>query len=528
MWIFDSEGVENQLAGKGDAPPLSCTPFKDSGPCDAFDIFPHELVQIGDGGVPTSKSLGELFGFGRLHGLIADPKNLYVTANFFTPGGAFIGIIDTETREAVSLFRLSKFDTTKERSVHMSFWLADGSAIACTNLHGKAIERINIGRDDSGKIISAEFDRGGTFGLGTSNTILEESTYFEGLNAFGRPLIGSIVGDYSEDALGDLTPSGYCKEDGCPGGSSLPPTGRVNNVPICPIPSSNDNLYVNFGGGGMLVLDPKQTPMAVVGEYDSTTFNGAGCGGIQVDKQMFMNAGISAGGPGFEQSTFTLYSFDDEAYGGSDAIVPNNPPPRVVFKDPTNTNTIGNVDGVDAPNDTGQIPGITTRRDAHGLTKTLDQKYIHAFDRIQSKVEVFDVDTDELVYTYDLTSMDGKSGRPENEGDAGACMAKSITDDPSMVPNDPSPDLLGQSPDGRYIFVGLRGPAPVSVAHSGQGSCPGVGVIEISKSGKKGMLVDVLRTTNTIDTAPLPPIVGGIQYTGAERSDIHSAIVVAP
>jgi len=510
----------------GDATPRSCSPYKETGPCDAFDIFPHELVQYDAENVPTGKSLGELYGFGRLHGMLADPLNLYVTASFFTPGGAFLGIIDTNTREAISLYRLTKFDTSKERSVHMSVWLEDGSAIIATNLHGKAVERINIVRDDSGKIVSTEFDKGGTFGLGTDNTVLEDGTYFQGLNAFGRPLMGSIVGEYSETALGDLTPNGFCKEDGCPDGSQLLPTGRVNNVPICPIPSTNNNLYVNFGGGGMLVLDPKTTPMTVLGEYDSTTFNGAGCGGVQVGPQMFLNSGISAGGAGFEQSTFSLYSFDDEAFGRNvNFAPPNTPSPEVVFKDPTNTNTIGNVDGVDATNNSGQIPGITTRRDAHGMIKTLDQSYIHQFDRLRNVVEVFDVESHERILTYDLTSRDGQSGR---YGDAGGCLAKSVTDDPNLVGNDPSPDLLGQSPDGHYIFVGLRGPAPVSVPHSGQGSCPGVGIIRLSTNGKRGKLVDVLRTTNTIDTAPLPPITGGIQYTGAERSDIHSAIVVAP
>ena len=48
----------------------------------------------------------------------------------------------------------------------------------------------------------------------------------------------------SDAELGNLTPNGYCKEDGC-NSSVLPATGRVHkHVPICPIPSSEDNLYV--------------------------------------------------------------------------------------------------------------------------------------------------------------------------------------------------------------------------------------------------------------------------------------------
>jgi len=527
LWIFDSQGVMDQLAGKSDATPLSCTPENANGPCDAFDVFPQELAQIGTDG-PTGETLMDLPGFGRLHGKIVDPQNLYVNANFFTPGGAYIGIIDIETKEAVSLFRLSKFETSKKRSVHMSIWLKDGSAILCSNLHGKAIERINITRDASGKITAAEFDKSGTFGLGNSNVVVEEATFFEGMSAFGRPLLGGIVGDYSEDALGELTPNGYCKEDGCTT-SLLPPTGRVNNVPICPIPSgvpsTEDNLYVTLGGGGLLVLDAKATPMTIVGEYDSTTINGAGCGGTQAGQQIFLNAGVSAGASGSDQSSFTLYSLDDGAFSsGSNGM--NDPPPTVVFKDPTNTNTIGNVDGTDVMNDTGQLPGVTTRRDAHGMISVRDQKFIHQFDRIRNLVEVFDAETYEH-FSYDLTSKNGKNDRPDNPKKAGPCHAKSVTDDPNLIPNDPTPDLLGKTPDGNYLVVGFRGPAPVSVSHSGQGSCPGVGIIKLSKDGKRGKLVDVIRTTNTIDTADVPDIVNGIQYAGVERSDIHSAIVVS-
>ncbi|MGI0479816.1 hypothetical protein ACN4EE_03410 [Geminocystis sp. CENA526] len=55
--------------------------------------------------------------------------------------------------------------------------------------------------------------------------------------------------------------------------------------------------------------------------------------------------------------------------------------------------------------------------------------------------------------------------------------------------NDPAPDLMEASPDGKYVFVALRGAIPVSVAHSGQGSCPGVGVIEVKENGASGHLV---------------------------------------
>ncbi|MEM6401373.1 MAG: hypothetical protein AAF757_14250 [Cyanobacteria bacterium P01_D01_bin.116] len=61
---------------------------------------------------------------------------------------------------------------------------------------------------------------------------------------------------------------------------------------------------------------------------------------------------------------------------------------------------------------------------------------------------------------------------------------------------------MDTTPDGNFLVVALRGPVPVSVTHSGQGSCPGVGIIKLSKRGASGRLAGVLRTTNTVDTSP--------------------------
>jgi hypothetical protein len=138
-------------------------------------------------------------------------------------------------------------------------------------------------------------------------------------------------------------------------------------------------------------------------------------------------------------------------------------------------------------------------------------------DRIQNTVEVFDTTTLANT-TYDLTSADGQGNG------AGACAAASVTDDAGLPGNDPAPDLMDTTPDGKYLVVALRGPVPVSVTHSAQGSCPGVGIIEVLDGGASGRLAGVLRTTNTVDTAP-GSAPGGHAYTGIEHSDVHGAAV---
>jgi len=52
-------------------------------------------------------------------------------------------------------------------------------------------------------------------------------------------------------------------------------------------------------------------------------------------------------------------------------------------------------------------------------------------------------------------------------------------------------------------------------------------VVKLKGNGKRGKLVSVLRTTNTVDTveAGAAASTNGHTYTGAERSDVHAAIV---
>lgn len=506
-----------------DALPLSCTPNASHGPCNLLEIFPLSLSRC----TPvrcTGETLEDLGGFGRLHGVIKDPFNRYVVANIFAPGGGYVGVIDAETKEGIGLFRVTGTSMAIPRSVHMSFWSADGSAIIIANLNGKMIERIDVRRAEDGSITDLEFRIDAGIYLGKAFTVTDDASYFEGINAFGRPLIGSIDGSYSEADTGDFTPNMVCKESGCNGPQPLG-GDRPNNVPICPIPSSNNYVYATLGGGGLFVIKLDTTPMKIIAEYGSAVINGAGCAGVEAKGRVFLDGGVSASGSGATQSTFTLYAFEEALFSANlnSAPIQNYPMPIQVFKDSTNTNTIGNVDGIIDSNLSGQMPNKSTRRDSHGGWATIDSKYVHIADRIQNVIEVFDAETFEHVNTYDLVSIDGKSGR---EGPSGPCRSKSVLDDGNFVLNDPAPDLFEITPDGKYFAIAFRGPVPVSVPHSAQGSCPGVGIVEITEGGRAGYLIDVLRATNTVDDVPAGTISGGHNYAGAERSDVHGAIVV--
>ena len=540
LWIWDSKDIKRQLrylgtpkAARNEAKPLSCSPELSEGPCDILKVFPQDLHEYDSSGESTGAILGQLPAFGRLHGVIHDHVNRYVTVNMYVPGGGFVGVIDVKTKESVGLFRVTSFnfnggESEDRLSVHMSVWAADGSAIIIANLHGKAIERINVKRSKDGMtIIGLEFDRSATLGLGKDMSIYREASYYLGKNAFGRDLIGSVVGDYGEADLGNLTPGSTCKEDGCDDGGESSP-GRPNNLPICPIPSANDNVYITLAGGGLFVADAKSTPMAITAEYSNDVIYGAGCGGVQAGDRFLTNAGVKGSSAGATESMFAVWSFDDTAYGkaGDAYPAPNTPARELVWEDnEANTNTGGNTgSNGGVADETGQIPGETTRRDSHGAGVSVDKKFVHVVDRIQNVVEVFEAKgaTSARSSPYSLTTVDGKAGGDPN----GACLARSVTDDENLPLNDPAPDLLEETPDGEFMMIAFRGPAPVTVGHSAQGSCPGVGIVKLQGNGGAGKLVDVLRTTNTVPDHVAVDPAGGSPYTGKERSDVHGAAVI--
>lgn len=84
------------------------------------------------------------------------------------------------------------------------------------------------------------------------------------------------------------TPSGArCEDDG-----QTQTNVRPDNAPICPVIDSSGRLvFVTLRGGGLLVIDLTTTPMRIVAEYGRSTVRGNGCGGVESQRKMFINAG---------------------------------------------------------------------------------------------------------------------------------------------------------------------------------------------------------------------------------------------
>jgi YVTN family beta-propeller protein len=93
-------------------------------------------------------------------------------------------------------------------------------------------------------------------------------------------------------------------------------------------------------------------------------------------------------------------------------------------------------------------PHSSNGNDAHGLIVTPDGSEMWIVNRESSNAIVVDPETDQVIDEIDFV---GKS-----------------------------PDIMGISPDGTFIYITLRGPNPLSGPHAIAGDTPGVAVIDVA------------------------------------------------
>jgi hypothetical protein len=337
----------------------------------------------------------------RPHMLLFDSTHRHAVLSFVASG--HVVIIDTESRAPIKCLRTTA-GAGGARQAHAAFPAPDDSYILVANQNGKLLERINTDVDGDG----APYESAADIALDPAATL---------------------------NLATCMTPSGAACQA---------PALRPDNAPICPIIDSTSSLgFVTVRGGGMFVVDPTATPMAILAEYDSGTVHGNGCGGVQVADSMFINSG---GGTGSNLSEFDVYRFPLTGYAAGNP--PNMPAPIVVFSD----------------------DAAAQDRDSHGAVATKHGEYLWVDDRAGNVVEVFDTETNAWVNTVSLVGPDTA---------------------------DPTPDLVDISPSGEHLFFAFRGPNPLSGdPHVATGSTPGVGVVKITENGRNGFLKGLARISN--------------------------------
>lgn len=214
-----------------------------------------------------------------------------------------------------------------------------------------------------------------------------------------------------------------------------------DTAPICPITdSSSKYAFVTLRGGGLIVVDVTTTPLKVVATLDKTQIRPAGCGGIEVGNTIYINSG---GGWPVAPLAYDVYALDTSKL------------PKTI-----SAKLISQRGGKFA--------------DSHGMAGV--GSYVWNVDRAGNNIEIIDGIGAKSVESVDL-----------------------VTD----ANPDPAPDLLDVSPDGQSVFVGLRGPNPLTGndkdAHNAQGTIPGVGVIHVEAGGRIGRYKGQAAVTNMKD-----------------------------
>ncbi len=228
---------------------------------------------------------------------------------------------------------------------------------------------------------------------------------------------------------------------------------RPDTAPICPITESSSRYaFVTLRGGGLFVVDVTASPMKVVATLDNNQIHPAGCGGVQVGDTMFINSG---GGWPVAPLSYRIYALDL-------SDLPTSISAKLVSERDQKF------------------------ADSHGMVGI--GRYVWSADRAGNNVEIIDTLTNLGVGAVDLTTEANK---------------------------DPAPDLMDVSPDGGYVFVGLRGPAPLTGndknVDNAKGTIPGVGVIQVDAGGKVGHYKGQAAITNMKD--------------GKETADTHGVAV---
>ncbi len=334
----------------------------------------------------------------RPHMLFFNSTRSHAVLSFVASG--HVVIFDAVTRTSVACLRTSP-GAAGARQAHAAVPSPDDQFIVVANQNGKLLERINTNYTTG----AFAFDAGATINLATCTT-----------------------------------PNGVaCELAGV----------RPDNAPICPVVDSSSSLaFVTLRGGGLFVVNPRASPMAILAEYDRATVHGNGCGGSEAGSSMFIDSGGGTAGNLYE---FDVYRFPLAGYAPANSV--NTPTPELIYSDDV------------------------TERDAHGTVVAGRGRYLWVTDRRLNVIETFDVASGARVETLHVAGLENV---------------------------DPSPDLMDISPSGNRIFVSLRGPNPLTGdPHVSTGAAPGLMVIQVTGGGRRGLVKGIVGISN--------PDAGGVE-----------------
>lgn len=176
----------------------------------------------------------------RPHYVAFNPSHTHAIVSFV--GSGHVLIFDAATRVPV-------FTVDVGAQVHAAEASPDETYILVTNQNGKLLQRIN-------------------------------TDYLH--NAFALDAAATL------DLATGTTPSGALKQDDALTQVNV----RPDNAPIMAMADPTSNLaFVTLRGGGLFVVNPRVSPMAIVGEFTKATIPPAGLMAVMKGETLYLNAG---------------------------------------------------------------------------------------------------------------------------------------------------------------------------------------------------------------------------------------------
>jgi DNA-binding beta-propeller fold protein YncE len=209
--------------------------------------------------------------------------------------------------------------------------------------------------------------------------------------------------------------------------AALEDATHPGNLPVIPIFSKDGRfMYVPQRGGGSYTIDATATPMKVLGSVAKSDIGLQSCCAAFVGDAVWTTA---QGGATSTTTSFNLYKVTG---------LPNAPTARKILSR------------------TGSV-------ESHGVLVV--GKYLWVVDRFANTLDIFDT-----------------------SGDAGEPVRSMSLASGALAGRDPAPDIMDLAPDGKTVFLSLRGKSPVTSnikdLNNSIGDVGGFAIISVRDDGR--------------------------------------------
>jgi DNA-binding beta-propeller fold protein YncE len=230
--------------------------------------------------------------------------------------------------------------------------------------------------------------------------------------------------------------------------AALEDADHTGNLPVIPVFSKDGKfMYVPQRGGGSYTIDATATPMKVLGTVGKTAIGLQSCCAAFVGDAVWTTA---QGGATSATTSFNLYKVSG---------LPNAPAAKKILSR------------------TGSV-------ESHGVL--LVGKYLWVVDRFANTLDILDTSGEAAEPVKSLSLATG-----------------------ALASRDPAPDIMDLSPDGKMVFLSLRGKTPVTSnikdLNNSVGDVGGFAILTVTDEGRDAAVTSVVALPLSVGASIVDP-----------------------